>query len=83
MLGRKLFSFPSGTCRSWAGLVGLDDSLVWGVVGGGEGSGSSISPQILFSKTPQTQLLSKPISLVLHGRQLHCKVVSSLLSLTF
>lgn len=33
VLGRKEFSFPSGTCRSWAGLVGLDDSLVWGVVG--------------------------------------------------
>ena len=51
--------------------------------GGGEGSGSSISPQILFSKTPETQLLSNPISLVLSGRQLHCKVVNSLLSLTF
>lgn len=62
--GRKEFSFPSGTCRSWAGFVGW--MIISGGGGGGEGSGSSISPRMLFqSKTPETQLLSKPLALVL------------------
>lgn len=81
MGGKKRISFPSGTCRSWAGFVGLDDSLVWGVVGEERAVGLLFHPEC-FSVNSR-DLCIQTLSMILRGRWLHCKVVSSLLSLTF